>query len=102
MLPLASNYTKNSYNFALVNRTKDVAIYSQALPETGKIIGYEVFEVLKKPAFSLNGYDYPAQEQTPSNNQWGQLGFTVSDLEAATIKQGFLLNKIEVRSIQNS
>ena len=102
MKTLPNTFSKNTFDYQLVSRDGDVAIYSQTMPETGKLIGYEVFEVQKKEAFSLNGYDYPAKEAVPSANQWGQMAFTVFDLSRAKQRQAELLQRIEVRSIENS
>ncbi len=102
MEKLPVQYVKNTFRYDLISRDGDVAIYSQTMPETGKLIGYEVFEVQKKEAFSLNGYDYPAKEAVPSANQWGQMAFTVSDLSRAKVRQAELLKKIESRPIENS
>ena len=102
MKTLPNTFSKNTFDYQLVSRDGDVAIYSQTMPETGKLIGYEVFEVLKKEAFSLNGYDYPAKEAVPSTTQWGQMAFTVFDLSRAKQRQAELLQRIEVRSIENS
>ena len=97
MQPLAQTYTKNSYNFALVNRIKDVAIYSQSLPESGKCIGYEVFEVQKFPERIMAGNTIAAKEGTPSNEQLGRLGFTIHDLKDAKAKMDVLLSNMEKR-----
>ena len=102
MQTLPKSFIKNTFRYEQVDRTGDVAIYSQTIPELSKIIGYEVFEVQKKEAFSLNGYDYPAKEAVPSSNQWGQMAFTVFNLSQAEEKQAELLKRIKVRSIENS
>ena len=102
MEKLPVQYVKNTFRYDLISRDGDVSIYSQTMPETGKLIGYEVFEVQKKEAFSLNGYDYPAKEAVPSTTQWGQTAFTVFDLSRAKQRQAELLQRIEVRSIENS
>jgi len=102
MKQLPTTYNKNGFTFNQVFRESDVAIYEQIMPETGKRIAYEVFEVQKKEAFSLNGYDYPAKEAVPSTTQWGQTAFTVFDLSRAKQRQAELLQRIEVRSIENS
>lgn len=102
MEKLPVQYVKNTFRYDLISRDGDVSIYSQTMPETGKLIGYEVFEVKKNPPFSINGYDYPAKEAVPSTTQWGQMAFTVFDLSRAKQRQAELLQRIEVRSIENS
>ena len=91
---LPTTYNKNGFTFNQVNREGDVAIYEQIMPETGKRIAYEVFEVLKKPPVTINGIDIPERETCPGNEQWGNHGFTVYDLTSAKEKQAQIAKKI--------
>jgi hypothetical protein len=99
MKQIANTYNKNSFTFNLIERDQDVAIYEQIEPETGKRIAYEVFEVMKKQAVILHGNAIEAHESCPSNEQWGNYGFTVYDLKDAKDKQVQLIQKIEKRQI---
>lgn len=97
MRPLKTNYRKNSYDFNLIEREGDVAIYEQIEPESGKKIGYEVFEVLKNKARTIAGRDIEATESCPNNEQWGKFGYTVYDFLDAKEKQGILSTRIKER-----
>lgn len=100
MKPLEKKYNKNGFAYELVDRQGDVAIYSQTLPETGKIIAYEVFEVMKNKEREIAGKIIGAGESVPNIKQWGAYAFTVYDLEAAKLKQGFLSTRILERKKQ--
>lgn len=102
MIRLSEKYRKNSYEFELVKRVDDVAIYRQIDPETGKRVAFEIFEVMQKGAWELNGKAYDPKETTPSNEQWGIYGFTVSNIAKAEEKMGILLERIKNRHIKNS
>lgn len=97
MKPLPISYNKNGFTFNQIIREGDVAVYEQIIPETGKRIAYEVFEVMKKKAATINGSIIEARETSPSNEQWGTNGFTVYDLSHAKVKQGILSQAIRNR-----
>ena len=98
MKPLPTQYSKNSYNFKLVNRTDDVCIYEQREPSNNRLLGYEVFEVVKQQAGTLpNGKMVEEKEVTPSNSEWGRSGFTVRTIQDAEKKQVDLLAAIQKR-----
>lgn len=97
MQPLPTTYNKNGFTFNQVDREGDVAIYEQIMPELSKRVAYEVFEVLKKPAATINGVDIPERESCPGNEQWGNYGFTVYDLSKAKQKQAEIAEKIRNR-----
>ena len=84
MKKLAEKYNKNGYQFELVERTGDVAIYSQHLEN--RIVAYEVFEVQKYQERIIAGKIIPASEATPSNEQWGIKGYTYWNLDRAKEK----------------
>ena len=67
MKKLGDKYKKNGYEFTLIERTGQVAIYSQIVPETGRLIAFDVFEVQKYPEKIIAGKIFPAFEATPSN-----------------------------------
>lgn len=97
MKPLPQQYRKNSYDFNLVEREGDVAIYEQIDPDTKRRVAFEVFEVLKKPERNIGERVVEANEGCPSNEDWGTFGFTVWTLEAAKEKQKMLLENIQNR-----
>ena len=70
-------YKKNGNHHRQIFRLNDIAIYEMKSPETGRILGYEVFEVQKNKERIISGIVIPASEATPGNEQWGIKGFTI-------------------------
>lgn len=98
MIPLSTTYRRNSYDFELVDREGDVAIYAQIDPDSKRQVAFEVFEVMKFPEREMFGATVSAREATPSNEQWGSHGFTVWTLDAAKSKQSELQTRITERN----
>lgn len=96
---LGDKYKKNGYEFTLIERTGQVAIYSQIVPETGRLIAFEVFEVQKYPEKIIAGKIIPAFEATPSNEQWGLKGYTVHTFFEAKKKGAILQERIRKRKL---
>jgi len=90
---LPDSFRQNTYEYTLIKREGDVAIYAQWCE--GRIIAYEVYEVKKIAAQNLNGYDYPAKETSPSSSQWGNNAFTVWTLEKAEEKFRLIKRNLE-------
>ena len=80
-LPLPDFYRKNSYDFFLVKREGDVAIFEQK--DNDKLIAYEVFEIRKQKAAEFGNVKYEAKEKCPGNEEWGINAYTVHTYEAA-------------------
>lgn len=97
MQTLPDNYRKNGYEFNLIERNGDVAIYEQIEPITQRRVAYEVFEVMKYPERVIAGQTVIAREGTPSNEMWGQFGFTIWSLDDARQKKDLLTTKLEER-----
>ena len=71
MRKLEIQFYKNGYHHQQVYRQGDIAIYELTSLETGRILGYEVFEVQKFPERIIKGKMIDESEGTPSNEQWG-------------------------------
>ena len=65
---LKTEFVKNGYNYHLEKRTDGVAMYRVSSRITGKILSYEVFRVVIKPA---KGYRKTRYEHFPSNEDVG-------------------------------
>lgn len=96
---LADYYRKNSYDFRLVKREGDVAIYSQHEPETGNVVAYEVFIVRRHEGLTFGDRKTEAAEYGPSNEEWGSYGYTVWTMEAAALKVEKLKKKLEAQEV---
>lgn len=99
MKPLAISYSKNGYNFALVKRVEDVAIYKQTSQETGRTLAFEVFEIQKNKTKNFGGKIIDPWESIPSNEDWGRLAFTVWSIPKAEEKMQYLLDQMGKRKI---
>jgi hypothetical protein len=97
MIQLANTYKKNSYEFNLIERDGDVAIYEQIDPDTKQRVAFEVFEILKWPDREISGVKIAAREGTPSNEQWGKNGYTVWTIDEAIKKKELLKSKLSER-----
>ena len=81
---------KNGYNYTLVKRTDNVAMYSQTDPEFDKIVSYEVFRIIRTNACVLKDkknpdkiYNYPPSEKFPGNEDFGKTAWTYTTRESA-------------------
>lgn len=97
MNKLPEKYRKNGYDFTLVERTEDVAIYKQT--DETSLIAYEVFEVMKYPERMIGETKIAATEASPSNEMWGSKGYTYRNLEDAKERAGIIGSQIEARKL---
>lgn len=95
---LSDQYKKNGYLFNKVARIKDVAVYEQLDPETGRRVAFEVFEVQKNQERVIAGKTIEAGESVPGSEQWGIRAYTVWSMESAISKQHKLLTKAAERA----
>lgn len=96
-LRLPEAFNKNGYNYKLIYREDDVAIYSQNINDNQ--IAFEVFEVRKNKQFEIDGRIIPARESVPSSEQWGNNAFTVHSLLEAAKYMERIKERIRIRNI---
>jgi len=73
---IPAKFRKNSYDYTLIAREDDVAIYDQG--RKGKTYAFEVVKIGKRAAREVGGRQYPAQEKLPADSDWGLRGKTYS------------------------
>lgn len=78
MRKLKAHIRKNGFDYSLIERSDNVAIYAQM--EGGRFIGFEVFEIKKLAAAVWKGRNYPAREKFPANSDFGKKAFSVRSL----------------------
>jgi hypothetical protein len=78
-----TEYTKNGYQFSLIERKGDFAIFAQYRTDLSKAQNYEVIRIKQVPECVLFGVTVPEHEAGPSNEDWGIKGWTVTSLEKA-------------------
>ena len=88
---LPAELRKNSYDYKLLKREGDIAIYTQS--HKGEVIGYEVFKVLWKKGATINGQVIKPGEKFPSDNDFGKTAWACSNLERAELRFQEFLNK---------
>jgi len=86
MKQLPTNYRKNGYNHEVVYRENDLIISKMTSIESGRFLCYEVFKVkIQKPGDFFKTLTEEV-EGTPSNEDWGNTGFSVHTLTEALKK----------------
>lgn len=89
MKTLPTEFSKDGFNYAQVQRTDSTAIYSQS--KHGRILGYEVVKIRRLPPKTLpSGTVLPEREGYPSSESWGADGFTCMTLADALKRQAQL------------
>ena len=99
---LEKTYKKYRNQHNQINREGDVAIYEIISPESGRVLAYEVFEVVKNMERTIAGVKIGASESTPGNEQWGSIGFTIWQKSAAFAKAGVIQKNIDKRIYNQS
>lgn len=90
MNKLPKTFSKRGFDYELINRVEDVAIYR--LRRNG-IDHLEVFRILSHDGISIAGKSIPASEYVPSDKQWGTYGFSYRCQKRAENKFHELLAK---------
>lgn len=86
MKTLPTKYKKNGYNHEIVYRENNTVISKLTSDESDRILCYEVFKVkIQKPSNFFKTLTEEV-ETTPSNEDWGTMGFTVHTMEQALKK----------------
>jgi hypothetical protein len=70
-----THYYKNGYDFALVARTGDLAIARGISRHTGRV-NWEIIEIQSHNGIQMGDNWVEACFYPPSNNQWGDKGWT--------------------------
>ena len=91
MKKLNETFRKSGYDYKLIERVSNVAIYSQS--DEGQIIAYEVGVIKEQKEGRIGDAIIEAGEKWPSSETWGLYGFTFRSLDKAREKMEELLNK---------
>ena len=74
MKPIPNTFQKNGYDYTLLERQGNVAVYEQHRDE--RTFAYEVVKIRPRPAREFNGVKLEAAERLPSDEEWGTWGKT--------------------------
>lgn len=79
--PLKTKFNMKGFNFCLVKREGDKAIYKKFRTENSP--SFEVIKIGKHNGYSLGGAFIEPSETYPGDSLWGTKGFTFSSLDKA-------------------
>lgn len=88
MKRLPETFYKNSYEHKILWRDSDYAITELRDEHTKKFVCLEAFQIQKMGEKKIGDNIIEAREATPSNEQWGILGYTVYTMVDAQLKIG--------------
>lgn len=84
MEKLPEKFKFDSYEFTLLKREGDVALFQKINPAHKRdVVHYEVVIIQRWPAQTLRGNAYPEREKMPPSESWGTLGWSPYNLQAA-------------------
>jgi len=84
---LPKEFRHDGFTFRQIARKRNAAIYEQTW--TGcrsPSVAYEVVRVRRREGFQIGGRFIPPAEVYPRSQQWGKLGWTFCDKDAAFVK----------------
>jgi hypothetical protein len=83
MTPLPASFRSGGFDFRLVKRTGDIALFEKRKPTHTRSFFEVVIVQKRKEATFPSGRVTPAHEAMPASEQWGSAGWSYSDLEGA-------------------
>lgn len=78
MKRLDTEIRTNNHHYKLLRRSEEVALYRQFHPESGQLVGYELFKIKTRPLEIISGKEYPEREVYATNADWGKTAWTLS------------------------
>jgi hypothetical protein len=81
-MKLLQPYSKNGYDFTVIQRSDQVAI-CHGKSKTSPAETWEVFLIQHHNGLTIAGNHVPPAEYPPSNEQWGSKGWTFTTEDAA-------------------
>jgi hypothetical protein len=83
MQQLKTKFKKNGFNFSMLKRNGDVAIFEKTKPNFKQTF-FEVIKIKTYPEIIFpNGIKVTAHECFPASESWGTCGWSFSDRERA-------------------
>lgn len=90
MRPLATTFRKDGYQFAILDRVEDVALFEK---RCGDHVSWEVAVVQKYGERTIAGKVVPATEAMPPTSAWGRDGWTLTTIDRAREKLGEIVER---------
>jgi hypothetical protein len=82
MNPIPEKFRSDRFDFQLLRRQGDVALFSKQKPQHSRPT-FEVVVIQRRPAERIFGRNLPNREVMLSNESWGALGWSFSDFASA-------------------
>lgn len=90
---------KNRFDYKLVKRTKEVAMYAQYNDDgSGRILAYEVFRIIWKKGAIINNVEIKAGEKFPGDGDFGKTAYSCTLLAKAEARYQELLELIKLKA----
>src|SRR5438067_1206729 len=85
--PLATEFSRNGFDYRQIARERDAAIYEQTWSGCpNPSVCYEVIHIRRREGFQIDGRSVEPAEVYPHSDAWGRDGFTCTDRDAAFAK----------------
>lgn len=81
-MKILTKYSKNGYDFTIVKRENNLAI-AKGDSRNCAAVNWEVIEIQSHNGLKMGEAFIPPSEFAPSNNQWGNKGWTASSEQQA-------------------
>lgn len=90
---------KNRFDYKLVKRTKEVAMYAQYNDDgSGRILAYEVFRITWKKGAVINSVEILPGEKFPGDGDFGKTAYSNTSLERAEKRYQELLESVKPKN----
>lgn len=86
MKPMPPTFSKNGFHYEQLLRDGQFAIYKQRLRPGAGCLAFEVIKIRQKEESMMFGKTVEAHEVGPSNEDFGQFGWSYPTLERAKAK----------------
>ncbi|MCE0484550.1 MAG: hypothetical protein LV479_09965 [Methylacidiphilales bacterium] len=92
MIPLETEFYSRGFCHKQTMRVKFTAIFARfRRSDPEKVIHYEVVTITPGKPYNIAGINFPAKEQYPCSEQWGEKGWTYLDEDQARSRFEMLL-----------
>ena len=99
-IELAAEVRKNGFDYVLLTRTRNVAIYEQKIVDDNGISypsRYEVFIIKVQREREFDGRLFPRKEKFPSNEDFGKLAWSITNYDRAYARYLELVETFEIK-----
>jgi hypothetical protein len=84
--PLPKEFRRDGFYYRQIYREGDFAIYRQTWKGNEDSAAFEIVRIKRRQGFEIGGRFIPPAEVYPRSEQWGELGWTFCNKDAAFAK----------------